>query len=77
MEYYYIFWYMGNLVGVLKNTPMKTVKKDDICVICLNDGEQEFIDTVCGHNVCTECYKHSKDKFRCPVCRDHHWIKYT
>lgn len=30
---------MGNLVGVLKNTPMKTVKKDDICVICLNDGE--------------------------------------
>lgn len=39
MEYYYIFWYMGNLVGVLKDTSIKTIKKDNICVICLGEGE--------------------------------------
>ena len=30
---------MGSLVGALKETPLKIVKKDDTCVICLVDGE--------------------------------------
>ena len=30
---------MGHLVGALKDTPIKIVKKDDTCVICLDDGE--------------------------------------
>lgn len=48
----------------------KTDNKDvEECCICL-DNEFEFIETACGHHICTECsVKYFKISGKCPLCR--------
>ena len=34
----------------------KIYKKLDTCSICFEDGEQEFVQTKCGHLICSRCF---------------------
>jgi hypothetical protein len=60
--------YLKTMTDLLENT--KSSSPFDMCNICCNsygDKNKRTVITECGHVLCSDCIKHTKNK--CPICR--------